>query len=345
MHRPRRLPLWTSCLLALFTVLSADARGAQSAEGDRTDAARAEPPPVVPVPLEGIRPLHRVGRVLLGGQPDRTALEELAFRGTAVVVDLRRVEEERGYDETALVAALELEYVWLGFGGADPLTDTIFDAVRERIRAPERDVLVHCASSNRVGAVWLAARVLDQGVPWDTALAEARTVGLRSQPLEAAARAYVLGGGHQELGRAVEEARERFADVRHVGVAELARRLALPEPPLLLDVREAEEHATSHLPGAVRARSRAEALAALGESAEDREVVTYCSVGWRSAELARELERAGYTNVRNLEGSIFAWANSGRPVYRGTERAAKVHPYDRKWGRLLRPELRAELDD
>lgn len=59
-----------------------------------------------------------------------------------------------------------------------------------------------------------------------------------------------------------------------------------------------------------------------------------------TAELARKLAARGYTNVVNLEGSLFAWANEGRPVYAGGQLASRVHPYDSAWGGLLRPGLR-----
>ena len=62
-------------------------------------------------------------------------------------------------------------------------------------------------------------------------------------------------------------------------------------------------------------------------------------MGWRSSELARELQRRGWTNVHDLEGSIFAWANEGRTVVRGGEPVREVHPFDEDWGRLLDREL------
>ena len=113
------------------------------------------------------------------------------------------------------------------------------------------------------------------------------------------------------------------------------------EIPLLLDVREPEEYEVSHLAGAVTAPSRKEALEALEEIPPDRPVVLYCSVGYRSSEVADFLAKKGIRKVYNLEGSIFAWANEGRPVYRGGERVHVVHPYDRVWGKLLKKALRA----
>ena len=111
---------------------------------------------------------------------------------------------------------------------------------------------------------------------------------------------------------------------------------------LLFDARKPEEYAVSHLRGAQPAPSKDEALKALQGVPADQRIVLYCSVGYRSSELAQFLMKKGYTEVYNLEGSIFAWANEGRPVYRGKERVQVVHPYDRTWGRLLKESLREQ---
>jgi rhodanese-related sulfurtransferase len=151
--------------------------------------------------------------------------------------------------------------------------------------------------------------------------------------------------GPDDLPRVEAEVRERFPAVRQVTVDELEALLESPRPPLLIDARAAEEYAVSHLRGAVRAATVAEARAAIGAAGAERQVVLYCSVGYRSSRLARELAEAGIDGVANLEGSIFAWANSGRPVVRGGREVREVHPYDRKWGRLLRRELHATGPD
>ena len=77
------------------------------------------------------------------------------------------------------------------------------------------------------------------------------------------------------------------------------------------------------------------ALDALEPKDSEHTVVVYCSVGYRSSQLAQELRRQGFENVFNLEGSLFQWANEGRPLYRGKERAYRAHPYDEEWGQLL----------
>jgi len=136
--------------------------------------------------------------------------------------------------------------------------------------------------------------------------------------------------------------RAEFPDVETISVGELADALEQgveEHPPVLLDARAAEEFAISHLGGARRALTKAEALGALHDLPRDRGIVVYCSVGYRSARLAEALAGEGFTNVRNLEGSIFEWANSGHPVFCGSEPVDEVHPYDASWGELLRPDL------
>ena len=74
-----------------------------------------------------------------------------------------------------------------------------------------------------------------------------------------------------------------------------------------------------------------------------RRVVVYCSVGWRSGDIAQQLRARGRANVFNLEQGLFGWANAGLPMVRGDSAATQVHPYDAVWGRMLRSERRAPL--
>ena len=139
--------------------------------------------------------------------------------------------------------------------------------------------------------------------------------------------------------------RTKFPTVTHISTDTLQSWLdkSPPREPLLLfDVRDPEEYAVSHLQDAQPAPSKDEALKALQGVSSDQRIVLYCSVGYRSSELAQFLMKKGFTEVYNLEGSIFAWANEGRPVYRGNERVQVVHPYDKTWGRLLKKPLRKE---
>ena len=140
--------------------------------------------------------------------------------------------------------------------------------------------------------------------------------------------------------------KKRFPGVRQLATADLAAWLEdanRPVKPLLLDARSSAEFEVSHLPGAVRLESVEEVIH--DDPARTRPVVVYCSIGYRSSAFAEKLQRAGFADVRNLEGSIFAWANEGRPVCHGGKMLspARVHPYGAKWGQLLKTELRADL--
>jgi rhodanese-related sulfurtransferase len=127
---------------------------------------------------------------------------------------------------------------------------------------------------------------------------------------------------------------KKYPMVDHIEVEELHAALERGERPLLIDARAPEEYAVSHLLGAVN-------LTTVEEVHTDKktDIVVYCSVGVRSAILAKALQEAGFSHVRNLRGSIFAWAEKGYPLWRGDTSADKVHPYDKKWGTLLNRDL------
>ena len=145
------------------------------------------------------------------------------------------------------------------------------------------------------------------------------------------AGSFALAG---DLDDYAADLRKKFPDVRTISTEELAG-IGISSPPLLLDAREENEFAVSHLPGAVRVeKDSAVQLSRLGVT-KDRPIVVYCSVGYRSAVLARALQKEGFTNVRNLEGSIFAWANEGRPLVDADGPAPGVHPFNILWGRYL----------
>lgn len=141
-----------------------------------------------------------------------------------------------------------------------------------------------------------------------------------------------------------QQIRAEFPQVSHTSTEQLADWLTQSDEtgPLLLDVRQPEEYEVSHLQGAQRAETFEEAQAILASVPKDQLIVLYCSVGYRSSALAQSLVAEGYTQVYNLEGSLFAWANEGRPVYLGDQPAYQVHPFNAKWGKLLNQELWAE---
>ena len=159
--------------------------------------------------------------------------------------------------------------------------------------------------------------------------------------LLAATLALACGGPTMSQLKAL--VRATFPGVPQMSIEELDRRLEKAPPPLVIDVREPFEYEVSHLPGAVQAQG--EDVAKVVAAADpERPIVLYCSVGYRSSAAVADLIQLHdpdiLDRVWNLEGSIFEWANSGRPVYRGDVEVDRVHPYDSQWGKLLEPHLR-----
>lgn len=135
--------------------------------------------------------MHTLGGVFLASQPKPEDFAQAKKGGVKTVIDLRRAGEVKEFDERKTVEAQGLKYVNLPFEGPDELTESIFDSVRAQLATAERPILMHCSSANRVGAVWLPYRVLDGGLTYDEALAEAKIVGLKSADYEKKARAYI----------------------------------------------------------------------------------------------------------------------------------------------------------
>lgn len=132
----------------------------------------------------------------------------------------------------------------------------------------------------------------------------------------------------------------QYPMLRNLDVDTLKASLDQGRAPVLIDVRDKAEFAVSHLPNAVNITNVEEI-----HSPKGTPIVVYCSVGVRSAAFARDLAGKGFTAVQNLRGSIFAWANRGYPLRRGAMPVQAVHPYDKKWGILLKKELHMHQPD
>jgi uncharacterized protein (TIGR01244 family) len=174
----RALVLFLSTMLATITL--ADAPATKPSD----DALK-------PAVCGKIARVHRLADVYLASQPTADDLAEAKRLGIKTVLNLRPDAELKGFDERAAVEAAGMTYVHIPIAGPDDLTDETFDKAREQLKKAERPLLLHCASANRVGAVWLPYRVLDEGIAYDAALAEAKTVGLRNPAMEARAKGYV----------------------------------------------------------------------------------------------------------------------------------------------------------
>ena len=110
----------------------------------------------------------------------------------------------------------------------------------------------------------------------------------------------------------VSEAKTR---VRETNVAGVKQRIESGEKFLLVDVREDNEWANGHLPGAVhmgRGIIERDIETQVPETA--RKIILYCGGGFRSALVADNLQKMGYTNVESMDGGWRGWIEAGLPT-------------------------------
>src|SRR5438552_2017046 len=105
-------------------------------------------------------------------------------------------------------------------------------------------------------------------------------------------------------------AAEAKTRVREISAAEASQRQQ--QGALLVDVREAEEFGKEHARGAMHL-SRGVIELKIEDVAPDTAtpIVCYCGGGSRSALVAENLQRMGYTNVASLAGGFKAWKDQG----------------------------------
>ncbi len=168
-------------------------------DGATKDANKPKQPARTDVKLEevtiGDLKLQKFGNVYLAAQPSETDLAKLKEAGLKTVINLRGEGENTKFDEGKALADLGIEpanYHNPGFNSAQTLSDPIFRRVRDLLTNKTNEpVLLHCASGNRVGAVWMAHRILDDGVSYEKALEEAKAIGMKPQAFEARVKEYV----------------------------------------------------------------------------------------------------------------------------------------------------------
>lgn len=131
--------------------------------------------------------------VACGGATETAALEGLKKDGFKAVINLRQASERgANIDENRAAAeALGLKYIHIPFNGGAPEDKTFDDFLGAIADKSHQPVFVHCASANRVGAVWLAKRVLQDGWPVEKATQEAKLIGLSNPGLEQFALKYI----------------------------------------------------------------------------------------------------------------------------------------------------------
>jgi rhodanese-related sulfurtransferase len=105
------------------------------------------------------------------------------------------------------------------------------------------------------------------------------------------------------------------ARIQEIPVAQAEQ--AILDADVVIDVREADEFAAGHLPGAIHASRGMLEFKLSGNpelSARDLKIVLYCKTSGRAALAACALHDMGYLNVKSIAGGFDAWAGAGKPV-------------------------------
>jgi len=174
-----RLPIAAVAALVSFSCQQEAARDVPTPTEEATGAEEAGNDPLAA--RSDISNYARINEsIVAAGQPEAGAWGAIRDAGITTVINLR-TEEEGALDEAPLVEASGMAYVNIPID-SNGFDNESFEAVRRAVDDAGGPVMIHCASSNRVGAYWYLHLVADGASP-EAAMAEAERAGLRSERL------------------------------------------------------------------------------------------------------------------------------------------------------------------
>jgi hydroxyacylglutathione hydrolase len=241
--------------------------------------------PAVPRYFARMRPTNQAGPALLGPrvpEPRPLSLDQTrsALAAGALLLDLRPPADH------SVSHAVGSQNVPLG-----PSFGTWLGWVVD----PDRDLVL----------------VLQRPEDWDEAIRQALRIGAEGRILghvRGGFGAWAEGGGSlQSTGR--------------LNVDELARQIDRTAPddrPLVIDVRQANEYESGHIPGSVHI-SAGSLPDRLDELPRDHPIVTICAAGLRAGVAASVLRSAGFADVSWVAQGVPAWRAQGHPTVRGDQ--------------------------
>ena len=118
--------------------------------------------------------------ILTAGQPTQEQFQLLAKSGVKHIVNLRPADEQ-DWDEAAYVQSLGMEYHSIPVAGAAGVSvenAQTLDALLKNLDG--QPLLVHCASSNRVGALRALTASQSEGATLEAAVSTGKEWGLKS---------------------------------------------------------------------------------------------------------------------------------------------------------------------
>lgn len=110
------------------------------------------------------------------GQPDSHKWQEIAALGVKTVINLRP-DAELQAPEQPQVEAAGMEYIQLPIASLNDFSADVVSQFQSLLNEKGNGLLVHCASGNRVGALFALAAAAD-GKSHDQAMERGRSAGL-----------------------------------------------------------------------------------------------------------------------------------------------------------------------
>lgn len=129
------------------------------------------------------------GTVVGGGQVDVNQFPAMAEDGYSLVVNLRREGEPFPENEGELAQAAGMNYLHIPLSGGDLVGAHAVQLAAALDAHGDGNVLIHCASGNRVGALWGLHVAVRDGLSADEGVQTARDAGMRSEGLADCVRA------------------------------------------------------------------------------------------------------------------------------------------------------------
>ncbi len=113
------------------------------------------------------------------GQPQKVDLLAFKEAGIPRIINLRPVSEWVGWDQAAMAAELQLQYLCIPVASPKDLDREHVGELMQAIKGDE-PTLIYCATGNRVGALLALAAAWEMGYTPQQALALGLTAGLTS---------------------------------------------------------------------------------------------------------------------------------------------------------------------
>jgi len=126
-------------------------------------------------------------KTLIGGQPEQSQFRQMRDAGITTVVNLRGSDEFDEWSEAAVVTDLGMLYIHIPVAGPDGLTRQALEAFDRAVTlSGDEPTLYHCASGNRVGAMFALRAGLLEGKSLEEAMEVGHRHGMTSlaEPVE-----------------------------------------------------------------------------------------------------------------------------------------------------------------